>query len=424
MRSSRFRLPVLAAILWVGAGSSVWALGYNRSAAETVYVLPSTTTLAVPTSYLVSSSYVLPSAYYTYTPTYYSTTYVSEPVVLAPTSYVATAYYSTWFPRLRGLFNRPLVATSATTYVPTTYATAYYFPTYYSTYRPTAYYTPTVLSYPTVWETAYVTSPTSWCDEVASTAAPRSATPSTGAAGARGGEGSRTVQSQPTEESAIPSTVPPPPAREPAAPNRSREESARAKIQNPPGGGDNTPPTPIPVPREQTTAPRPDANRSAGGQGAGSTTERQTGGATTTPSRPNPPNAPGQQDGRTLPLEPSDAPGTVRSESRRPAFPSRTLRTDLRNVLRGSVVSQDSGEPLEGVRLAFSSRTNTMVDRVTLSDAFGHFAIRLPDGDWTVKVTMPSGRASVPMGVRYVTASNGKVTDEQGVEIPSLLIER
>ena len=58
MRSLGVRLPILVAILWAGIGSSVWALGHHGSSVETAYVLPSTTTLAVPTSYVVASTWV------------------------------------------------------------------------------------------------------------------------------------------------------------------------------------------------------------------------------------------------------------------------------------------------------------------------------------------------------------------------------
>ena len=40
-----------------------------------------------------------------------------------------------------------------------------------------------------------------------------------------------------------------------------------------------------------------------------------------------------------------------------------------------------------------------------MTDAFGNFAIRLTDGEWTVNVRMPSGRF---YQVRTVTVKNGK----------------
>jgi len=56
-----------------------------------------------------------------------------------------------------------------------------------------------------------------------------------------------------------------------------------------------------------------------------------------------------------------------------------------------------------------------------LSDAFGRFAVRLDDGDWTVNVTMPSGRI---YPVSRIRVSNGQITDSQGNRIPSLEITR
>src|SRR5690242_1766969 len=92
MRSLRVRLPILVAILWAGIGSSVWALGHGGGAVETAYILPSTTTvatttLAVPTSYLVDRTWVEPTAYVV--PSYGDRTWVE------PTAYVVPSYYAT-----------------------------------------------------------------------------------------------------------------------------------------------------------------------------------------------------------------------------------------------------------------------------------------------------------------------------------------
>src|SRR5438552_1579452 len=84
MRSLGVRLPILVAILWAGIGSTVWALGHHGGAIETAYVLPSTTTLAVPTSYVVSGTWVEPTAYVV--PSYYATSYWVDPVAVVPPS--------------------------------------------------------------------------------------------------------------------------------------------------------------------------------------------------------------------------------------------------------------------------------------------------------------------------------------------------
>ena len=59
--------------------------------------------------------------------------------------------------------------------------------------------------------------------------------------------------------------------------------------------------------------------------------------------------------------------------------------------------------------------------KVALTDAFGRFAVRLDDGDWTVNVTMPSGRV---YSVSQIRVSNGQITDPQGNRVPSLEITR
>ena len=68
-----------------------------------------------------------------------------------------------------------------------------------------------------------------------------------------------------------------------------------------------------------------------------------------------------------------------------------------------------------------SNRTRTFDDRMAMTDAFGRFAVRVPDGDWTVKVTMPSGRV---YSVSEITVSNGLISDPEGRDVPSLTITR
>jgi hypothetical protein len=73
------------------------------------------------------------------------------------------------------------------------------------------------------------------------------------------------------------------------------------------------------------------------------------------------------------------------------------------------------------VRVTISSRTGAFEDKVALSDHFGRFAVGIPDGDWVVNVTMPSGRV---YPVSELTVSNGLITDTVGRDIPSLVITR
>ena len=66
------------------------------------------------------------------------------------------------------------------------------------------------------------------------------------------------------------------------------------------------------------------------------------------------------------------------------------------------------------------NRNNSLVHHDGISNAFGGFAIHVPDGQWTVKVTMPSGRVEA---VRDVTVTNGKVVDNrEALEVFNLII--
>jgi hypothetical protein len=83
-------------------------------------------------------------------------------------------------------------------------------------------------------------------------------------------------------------------------------------------------------------------------------------------------------------------------------------------------VESDAGEPLGEVPVTVTSRDNAAVRRDGMSNAFGNFAIRLADGEWTVNVRMPSGRV---YPVRSVTVSNGRIMDNQeGREVRNLII--
>ena len=59
--------------------------------------------------------------------------------------------------------------------------------------------------------------------------------------------------------------------------------------------------------------------------------------------------------------------------------------------------------------------------KTSTTDAFGRFAIRLADGDWTVNVTMPSGRV---YEVSQIRVGGGQIIDSQGRRVPSLEITR
>jgi hypothetical protein len=87
------------------------------------------------------------------------------------------------------------------------------------------------------------------------------------------------------------------------------------------------------------------------------------------------------------------------------------------------VVARTTKNPEEGVRIIISSRTGAFEDRVATTNALGRYAIYLPDGDWSVKVQMPSGRI-YPASGGEITVSEGQITDTLGRQIPSLIITR
>ena len=95
------------------------------------------------------------------------------------------------------------------------------------------------------------------------------------------------------------------------------------------------------------------------------------------------------------------------------------MRTARRNVLVGWVESQ-AGERLTDVPVSVVSRSNSLIHRDGTTNAFGGFAIRLADGEWTVNVTKPSGRV---FPVRHISVDGGKITDlQEGREVYDLII--
>jgi hypothetical protein len=448
MRVIGLRFPVLAAIaLGLSSGTS--------RAAEVLYVdtadwYPTASMLVLPTSYVAASTYVVPTS--TVIPTAYATAYVTDAAFYTPTVSWSPTYYETRF-RRRGLFGRRLVETTRAYYLPTT---AYYPTTYYYSYIPTSYsYVPTSFSAPALVDTAVLpaeyaiasTAATSCCGDVVTSTAPvvrsySSEQSSATAAPPRTSTRRRQqpLQSEPADEEAIESNVP-------AVPRRPEPKPAQPKAADGQGQPETTPPVPTPPPRgQQTTAPRPEtsATPSTPKRGGTSPAKDITGAGADVQSKINegriPPVAPSESGtgaANELPVPAPPGPddlltappdnqnpsgGPVRRENLRPRFASpRSLRPELRNILFGTVKARGSSQPEQGVQVTVSSRTNVFVDRVKLTDDDGRFAIQVPDGDWTVKVTMPSGRI---YPVSQITVSNGLITDDLGRDIPSLIITR
>jgi hypothetical protein len=429
MRSFGFRLPVFVAILWAGIHSSVWALGYHGDTVETVYVMPSTATLAVPTSSVVSSSWVLPTAYVvpsSYS-TAYSTTYWTDPLALVQPTYLSTAYVRTGLFGRRRLVERPVIAGYTTTLLPTSYYLS-------TTYRP-RYRASTVVGYPVLWESSYTSLLDCTCPTVVASTAPSISVPRSGASRSDTGMGSRSVESEVTDGS-MRSDVGPPPGEtasgaETATARPGTEEAIPRNPQGQPTGRDNTPTPPPPPAAQAPTSTQPAApdqtpqQREPGATQLGtpkaapkSATDSAAGG---TPVRA--PVAPAPAPDQLGPLNPADdnLPGTIRREARRPANLAPTLRPERRGVFFAKVQSGASGEAEEGVRITLTNQSDSTINRAAMTNAFGWIAMRLGDGDWTVKVTMPSGRV-YPVG--QIRVSNGQITDPQGTTIPSLEITR
>ena len=423
MRSFGVRLPILAATAWAGIGLSVSArdLGYS----ETVYVTPTVATLAWPTSYVSSRSYVVPTAYSF--PSYLPAAYVDEPVTLAPTTYVTTAYRLRrgLFGRLR-LVERPVLASYAPTYLPSRYILPTYYATSYraATYTPTVY-TPTVFEYPRVWESSYRLASASDCDPVpcdtpVTTSTYRSypaasqgdsAAAQTYSVPPRSSVGSGSGRSGATDDPTIPSNVGPAPAEEPAMLDQvpGSRNTATPEVR-----ADSPPKPPVPAREQSTAAPIQPAPAVPA---TGTEAPAKPGANAPAAAKPAPSGGPAEPEIKPAPLDNAAA---NRRETLRPIYSTpRTLRPELRNVLIGRVESE-AGEPLGEVSVSVARTDNNLIRRTGLTNAFGSFAIRLTDGEWDVSVKMPSGR-SYP--VRSVTVSNGRVVDnKEGREVRNLII--
>jgi hypothetical protein len=428
----------MAATLWMGLGFSARAMDFRYG--ETAFVTPTSTIYSLTPSYYVSTSYATPTAYvvpsylstsyvvpsylstsYVVPSRYVATTYTAEPLSLLPTTYVATTYRRGLFGR-RWLVERPVIASYGTTYLPTSYATTYVpstyvYPTYYTTSYRLRSYTPTVYEYPTTWETSSLVRRLD-CDEVAwapSVSQPALVSPSRPAAAA----GSGTSQLDNIEDPTIPSDVGPPRSEERTT-GRAVGSEPVTKGQAPASGRADSPPNPPAAEqgqgavKNQTSQPGAKSNAGAGAAPGAAKSEPD---AATKAKAAAPAG-----DANDIDLKPApgfEGSGTIRRDAGKAIYSTRALRPERRNVLVGRVESS-TGEPQGEVPVSVTSRSNSLVHHDGLTNAFGGFAIRLTDGEWTVNVTMPSGRV---YPVRSVTVNNGRVIDNQeGRDVQSLII--
>jgi Carboxypeptidase regulatory-like domain len=448
MRLTGFRLPLLAAFVSASVGLFVWAT--DRTYGDTLVVLPTTATISVSSPYVVPTSYVVPSSYVI--PSYVETSYSLSPTVsLWPTGYVETTYRRGLFGR-RWIVERPVVAAYPTAYVPTTYVSSYvpttyvssyvpttyvssYVPTtYVSSYVPTTYVAPTYYStaysvrryrpttytyYPTLYETAYTTVPEICCDTVVVDSTVRSV-PQSSVSSSAGSRGEKEVGASSHEDPTIPSYVDTP------QPNNMRERRSTAQGDQGTGAQSkagakraDSPPNPPAAGADEDAASKA-ATRTEGGGGAvpkNVPAKNAPGGASESKKAVSPVAPEGDED---LKLEPAPAAGdgVVRRDSLRPVYP-RLRSVDRRNILFGTVETED-GRPRGEVPVTVINRNSGAIRHSGVSNAFGGFAIPVPDGQWVVRVTMPSGNMQ---SVRDITVTGGKVMDNQeGREVQNLII--
>jgi hypothetical protein len=451
MRARGFRWLSAASLSLVLLSTGGPTEGGGWRTQETVYIEPTASIWALPTSYVVPGAAVLPTT--AVLPTVYATAYRTESYVASPTTILRpTVYVPTTTILRERVVRRPLFGRRwsyvypTTTYVPTSYVSTSYVPTVFLNDLPVIYDSPLVESsvvYPTI-ET--VAAP---CDEGVSIAraTPRvtdrpvtSSAPKTGA-GARG-----SIRSQPTEPP-VSSAVEPSFEDEETAPAATRKPSPAPATSRPNANRPSSSPPPAPAapksatPKEQTDettlTPSEPASQPEAIQPRNSAvvpapvTPAPTPAAPETEPTPAPtPTFPVAPETGGLDVEPAapTAPDgdevipeadEFRRESRKPVLGTQTVSP--RNLLKGRVRSSKGGDAVEGVEIIVSSQTNAFKDRVVFSNEVGRFSVALPDGDWTVKVAMPSGRV---YPVSQITVSNGHINDDLGRNVPSLIITR
>ena len=430
MRFSGIRLPLLAASACASVGLFVWET--DRTYGDTVYLLPTSGTVSVSTPYVVASSYVLPSSYVF--PSYIESAYrVSPSVSLLPTGYIETTYRRGLFGR-RWVVERPVVAAYSTAYVPTTYLSTYVpttyvpttyvspyvgaryvAPTYYATsYRARAYRPTSYTYYPTLYETAYASAADICCDEVVVDSTIRTV-PQSSVGSYSPARRPKEVESGSMDEGAYDSIVNTPLPSD-TAKQRSTLRSDGTTNAQPKGDAaraDSPPNAPLATAEEE-------AESKAATKAAGTPKNapgQKSGGAPGT-KKGNPPAAPADES-EGIDLRPAPADGEVtRRDSMKALYP-RLRSADRRNILFGTVETDD-GQPRDEVPITVVNRNNSVIRRTGVSNAFGTFAIRVPDGQWTVRVTMPSGNTQP---VRDITVNGGRVVDiREAKEVQNLII--
>lgn len=417
MRPSRHRILGLALL-------GGWATFAGAPVAQANgHLLPgrvvSTTYLeTVPTAYVATSG-VVPTAYTLADPFgYMPTSYVlSSPYAyVAPTTLSVPVVVTSTYSRRRYYLPRSYVVTSAT--VPA--------------YGTIAYPTATMAMMPVVTDPCVtVTANSPPLPKAPSTAASKREDPAVDSAVKKPAASLESTSAEPADVTADAATekvaTPPVPMAPKIAPGQSKATQESRETMPAPSGASGDPPLPIapagePEAADAKTKLFPETPISSAVIPPATKAEEM------------PPVAPAAAD-LPVPVLPAETPeseaaptgGTTEPRKRKafkPVTPTpfvRSAQAKNLNVLQGRVFSPEYAAPESGVAIAFASRRKTSTDRVATTDQAGKFSVRLPDGEWSVQVTMPSGRVYT---VSELIVSKGQVRDDQGRDIPTLTINR
>jgi len=400
----------------VGAGRAT-ANGHFRGrevvGAPTAYVETVPTAYALPTAYTLPSAYTFPSAFIVPTTYVDTVSYVASNYVLS-NAYAYVAPTTALVPATRTYVSRPV-------YAPSVYVV------------PSAYYAPTLYApVPAVYPSAYETQVVSYAADPCATTAPAPVVRRSEGATAVPYQSSGSQTASPSSvgveratPTATPKTVESVPVGRPSASAATAARDAASSAARDAASSAATTRETAPAPATGTTAVAP-VEAGDPPSPASPAPEKETPPAPaatplTTPEDKSavkkiaPPVAPDGNPIGELPL-PTE-PETERRDARKPVLP----RPPAFVRLEGKVVKGESGESEAGVRVTASNRLGTFTDREAVTDSLGRYAFRLPEGDWTVKVAMPSGRV---YPVSELTVSNGQISDDQGRDIPTLTINR
>lgn len=373
------RLPgascVLAAVMMLALGvpeASAYP-GFGRRAYETVYVPSTASILLEPTAYY------LPTSYFDYTPTVYtSTTYLPSSYVVRPTSYLVspTTYIrpTTYYSPTRYVVRRPLVTTS-------------------SSIVERAYYVPTVttLDLPLIRTSSSLSL---CCDDPISS----------GSLGTVISD--EPVYDRPAETPDLDTNTDiPAPASTPSG------------SQQPASGEPPLDPGVIRSEPRQPSTVRPTDSPPAAAQPVTPLGEPDL--PLVDPSDINPPLPPPADE---IPLGPGETDSGSERTTLRPTF-SRPL-AEARSGLLGKIVSAVTGEPEAGVTVTLTSPSDRFRARTATTDANGTFSVILPEGDWTVTIPKPGEAAGASTIDRFITVSGGVITDDQNREVTLMTINR